>query len=540
MRARLMTLATAAMVPGFIILGMTEFEIAQSRKEEVRDLALRNASQAASEMERIIAGVDAMINAVSKAPAVKYFREPECSSYLRDLQQSLPQITGIVIVDTDGQLRCGSVVPPPTANLADRDYVKHALASSSLVVGTYIVGRASHKQVLPVALSIRNQEGMAYAVAIAGIDLAWLGQQLHDRVLPQDGSLMVADRDGIILARSPSPEKYVGTQVPDSFMSRITSAAPGVQDVVGLDGTARVLAYIPPAIERYGLYVSAGLSVEESYKAVQRAITRGIYLAAVLAVATLGATWFVGSRFFVRPINKLLSVINKWRDGKQDARTGLMADAGELNKLGAELDRMIEQIIRDQDDKQLLADELMHRIKNTITMVYALAYSTMNRPQPANEILPHFLKRLQALSETNDLLYTKQWRGADLGRLIKAVITPLLTEPDSQVEITGPQVQLSPREAFRLTMIFHELCTNAIKHGALREPEGNIKIVWQVTGNRLDIRWMEEAPSEIPQPSSHGLGTKLIYRALGAAGNVNAQFLPTGLRCGIGLELGQL
>lgn len=540
LRARLMALAIFVMVPGFVILGATAYDISQSRQVEVREQAARAASQAASEVERIFDSFDTLLNTLSRAPSVKNLKEPYCSDFLRDLQQNLPQATGFVVVDLSGQFRCGSPVPAPGTTFADQDFFKQALKSGGMSVGTYVVGRTSGRAALPVALAIRDQQGQISSVAITGIDLLWFGQQLRERALPKDGSLMIADKTGIILARAPAPEKYLGTRVPDTFMERIGSTTPGVVDVKGLDGTQRMLGYFPPPTQRYGFYVSAGLSIDESYKAVREAIHHAIYVAIVWALTTLCITWLVGNRFFVRPFSKLLSVIRKWRKGDQSVRIGFADEVGEFHKLGLELDRMIEQIVRDQADKQLLADELMHRIKNTLTMVSALATMTMNREESAKQALPRFLGRIQALAETNDILYAKQWRGADLERLILAVISPLLADVENRIDIGGPEVHLEPREAFGMTMVVHELCTNAIKHGALRAVDGRIEVKWNIHDNRLRVDWSEHGSGIIAEPTTRGFGSKLMTRAFGKAGTVRSHFRATGLYCDIELQLGRL
>jgi two-component sensor histidine kinase len=540
LRSRLMALSLAVMVPGFTILGLTEYDIWQSRQQEVTGLAVRAANQAASEVERIIDGIGAMMNTVSRAPVVVNFSEPECSSYLSNLQHNLPQITVIIVVDVAGQFRCGSVIPTSGRSFADRDYFTRAVASDAMVLGTYMVGKSSGKPAIPAALAIHGEHGEISGVVISGIDLTWLGQQLRERALPEDGSLTVADRTGTILARVPAPEKYIGTQVPQSFMPRINSATPGVTEAIGLDGVRRVLGYMPPATQRYGLYVSTGLSVEESYKAVRQSLDRGIFVAIAWAVSTLCITWFIGSRFFVRPISRLLSVIRKWRKGDQTVRTGFTSEIGEISRLGMELDRMIDQIVRDQNDKQLLADELMHRIKNTLAMVSALATSTMNKPDPGRDLLPSFLARIQALAETTDILHAKHWHGADLEKLVRAVTSPVLAGDETKAAISGPEVHLGPREAFGMTLVVHELCTNAVKHGALRTPDGTINVSWQIRDRKLSFDWTESGIDGIETPTGQGFGSKLMKRAFGQAGSVRSDFLPTGLRCEIELELGRL
>src|SRR5689334_9118856 len=103
LRWKLVSLGIAALLPGFAVVAVTQYQITRSRRAEVQALALRSAVQASFEIERIIAGIESLLVAVSSVPAVSRLEAAECSAYLAHLQSRLPHLTGIFVIDTDGQ-----------------------------------------------------------------------------------------------------------------------------------------------------------------------------------------------------------------------------------------------------------------------------------------------------------------------------------------------------------------------------------------------------------------------------------------------------
>src|SRR3954453_23297700 len=125
LRLRLFLLTLAALLPAVAVLAYIQINIRESRTLEGSELALRSATLAASEIERITEGVGAVMRAVGQAPVVRQFNVAECTGYLRDLLPALPQLAGITVLDLDAKLRCGST-PRAFTDFSDRPYFKEA------------------------------------------------------------------------------------------------------------------------------------------------------------------------------------------------------------------------------------------------------------------------------------------------------------------------------------------------------------------------------------------------------------------------------
>jgi PAS domain S-box-containing protein len=192
-----------------------------------------------------------------------------------------------------------------------------------------------------------------------------------------------------------------------------------------------------------------------------------------------------------------------------------------------------------ESNRELLVAELNHRVKNTLSVVQALAYQTFRGT--AQEPRVAFEGRLLALARSHDLLTQANWDTVSLKDLATASVQ-IQGSPGPRISVSGPEIMLSPREALSIGMALHELFTNALKYGALSSPEGRISLSWARRAGEtpgLDIVWLEEDGPPVSAPSRSGFGSVLLQRTL--TGDLNAEvdldFRPAGLRCSIKIPL---
>ncbi len=190
--------------------------------------------------------------------------------------------------------------------------------------------------------------------------------------------------------------------------------------------------------------------------------------------------------------------------------------------------------------QNLLMNELNHRVKNTLATVQAIASQTIRTATSPSEFTASFTGRLQALARTHTLLTNNTWEGADIEVLVRDQIL-LGGLEDDRIGYDGPPVWLDPQAALHLALIFHELGTNARKHGALSIPDGRLSIAWSVNANgdrSLQFRWKESGGPSVAPPATRGFGTTLIMRTVQAHGGQARIGYPTGgLTCELTIPL---
>jgi two-component system CheB/CheR fusion protein len=192
-----------------------------------------------------------------------------------------------------------------------------------------------------------------------------------------------------------------------------------------------------------------------------------------------------------------------------------------------------------EERQQLLLGELTHRVKNTLTVVQAIAHQTLRNTKSNKEFVERFDGRLAALAAGHGLLVESNWKGADLGALIRQQLKPYVAENSKRVQVAGPRVTLTADLATPFGLVLHELAANAAKYGALAKRTGTVALNWTVSGNKkmvLKFTWKERGGPAVRQPKTIGFGSALIDKGIPGA-TVKREFRSDGILCTIELPL---
>jgi len=189
-----------------------------------------------------------------------------------------------------------------------------------------------------------------------------------------------------------------------------------------------------------------------------------------------------------------------------------------------------------EEQRDLLLRELEHRIKNTLATVQAIAGQTFRDVDP--NARQAFEARLRTLSNAHMTLTAENWRSVTLRDLILSTLAPLMVE-QSHFSAVGPDLRVEPKSAVALSMAIHELCTNAIKYGALAAAGGHVTIVWDIAADRFRLRWQERGGPAVSAPERKGFGSLMIERALAVQldGEVKIDYAECGVVCSIDAPL---
>jgi PAS domain S-box-containing protein len=198
---------------------------------------------------------------------------------------------------------------------------------------------------------------------------------------------------------------------------------------------------------------------------------------------------------------------------------------------------------RKEQEKDLLLGELQHRVRNLLALVHSLARRTGAEGRSGTEYRDAFLGRLGTLVRAHELAFEAD-ATADLGELVAGTLAPYQAAGLAKLAVEdGPSVVLARGQITPLCLILHELATNAVKHGALSAPMGQVRVVWHDSqgtaengGRRLRLLWEEQGGPQVRPPTGdQGFGTRLV--AFAAAHELHGQaeltFAPEGLRAEI-------
>lgn len=188
--------------------------------------------------------------------------------------------------------------------------------------------------------------------------------------------------------------------------------------------------------------------------------------------------------------------------------------------------RVAKRLIEEEEYRKLLVEELQHRLKNKLSTVHAVLHQVLyDQPQVWARIDP----RLRALAATDDLITRVDSTGCDIRDLLVSELGPY---GHVRFTLNGDPLFLPAKLAVTLSLIFHELATNASKYGAFSSPRGLLQVSWTVSDDRLTITWDETEGPSVEQVSAPGFGTKLLKSALRAfEGKTEISYFKTGVHC---------
>lgn len=196
----------------------------------------------------------------------------------------------------------------------------------------------------------------------------------------------------------------------------------------------------------------------------------------------------------------------------------------------------IEERKRAQDQLQLLNHELIHRVKNTLAIVSAIASQTARYSASLEDFNTAFRDRLAALGRVHDHLGTHAAFEPEFRAFIEETLAPYNAGRGISLTIAGPSVQIPRNEAILLSLLLNELATNATKYGAWSTPGGVVTVNWVIhpgdQGEELEWYWRESNGPTVTPPDRTGFGTSVMKSIeRGLRGRIEIAYHSDGVKC---------
>ena len=399
----------------------------------------------------------------------------------------------MLVADREGRQLFSSVTTdtaslPPRNN---RDIVDKLFATKTPQYSNLFTGAVKRRPIVTVEVPVFRDGEVLYDISFSPpIEIF---QSLIEKQRPNpDWTISIFDGDGINFARMPNPEATVGRRASPSLYAEMQRRNEATLQTVSLEGVPLITSFARSSIT--GWTVAAGIA-ESS---LVGPLWRNLAITSVIG----GVLLLTGLAFAVR---------------------------------------MATTIARGEMLHDLLIEELNHRVKNTLAILQSIATQTFRSASKAER--EKFEGRLGALAEAHNLLSREKWQGSDLQDLVGRVLQPYVINSPERVRLSGPKIPLSPRLSVVLSMIIHEIATNAAKYGALSNDTGTVALDWEaVTENgkpKLRLVWAESGGPLVTAPVQRGFGSRLIERSARdqLGGEATVDFLPRGVVCTVTCSL---
>ena len=316
-----------------------------------------------------------------------------------------------------------------------------------------------------------------------------LFQRIVEQQRPSDAwTISIFDQTGINIARVPNPEQTIGQRASPTLYAQMFKSTEAQIETVTLEGVPLLTAFTRSPLT--GWTVAGGIAASS--------ITAPLWRTVAITSAIGAGLLAIGLFFAVS---------------------------------------MAKRIARGEAVHALLINELDHRVKNTLSSVQSIAMQTFLPGINGTEARKNFNDRLMALGRAHSMLNDEKWRSADLSTIVENVMQPYDTR---RVQARGPNVHMSPTPTLMLSLILHELATNALKYGALSNATGSIAIDWKADNqNSLVLTWRENGSPRVAPPERKGFGSRLISTGMtGRGGSAEINYAEDGVVCTIRCPLG--
>ena len=159
---------------------------------------------------------------------------------------------------------------------------------------------------------------------------------------------------------------------------------------------------------------------------------------------------------------------------------------------------------------ELMIRDMRHRSGNLFSQLLALFSQTAKNSKSIADLASKYQARVLAMASAHRLITEGGWQSIPIMELLYVVLGPYL----DRVTFSGPNVDLEPDSIFNLSAALHELAANAIKHGSLSRPKGQLDLAWSVSrterGMTLALDWVEKNGPPTRRPRRLGFGSRLL------------------------------
>jgi two-component sensor histidine kinase len=457
------------------------------------ELERRNASQRVLETVRSIrlvldAEMQRMTGALQVLALTGPLRNGDFAAFRPIAEGFLDQYRdgGVVLVADRGGHQLFSSVTSDTAHLPlrnNREIVERVFSTKRLQYSNLFVGAVKQQPIVTVEVPVLRDGEVVYDISFS--PPVEIFQGIINRQRPgEDWTISIFDGDAINFARAPNPRETIAKRASPSLYAEMLRSNEATLQTVSLEGVPLITSFARSSVT--GWIVAAGIAESSLVGPLWRKLAITSVIGGILLLT--------GLAFAVR---------------------------------------MATTIARGEMLHDLLIEELNHRVKNTLAILQSIAVQTFRSASRSER--EKFEGRLGALAEAHNLLSTEKWQGSELQDVVKRVLQPYLLNNPERMKMFGPHVPLSPRVAVILSMIVHEIATNAAKYGALSNDSGTVTVDWEViTENatrKLRLIWTEAGGPHVTAPVQRGFGSRLIERSARdqLGGEATVDFLPRGV-----------
>src|SRR5262245_2333014 len=437
-----------------------------------------------AEMQGIASGLEVLAASQSLARGDLVAFRGSAETFL----SRFPEGAAISLATRDGEqlLNTGAAAGEPLPPRVNRASIDEVFRTGRPAYSSLFVGSVTKQRIITVSVPVMRNGTVVNELSF-NPPLAFFQNIIQQRRPSEDWTMSIFDRTGVNFARVPNPEQTIGQRASPTLYPHLFQQPEAKVETVSLEGVPLLTAFTRSPLT--GWTVAAGLSVASLTEPLWQAL--GITVSVGIVMLAIGLAFAL---------------------------------------------TMAARIARGEALHALLVNELNHRVRNTLTTVQSIASQTFRRASDPKEATEKFEARLVALGQAHNVLSDRKWESADVRDIVNGGLEPFASRDGNRLRIRGDEMHIAPRCTLTISMVLHELATNATKHGAWSSRTGTVAVEWAAvdrgSAEWLRLIWRETGGPPVKAPARKGFGSRLIEQSLaGVGGSATVEYDQAGLVC---------
>jgi two-component sensor histidine kinase len=504
LRSHILVLGFIVVLPVTLVTGVLLVRSASLERSKLDNRMMQVASALADDIDREIEQDFILLRTLSTFPS---YVDQDWPNFYAQAKAALQGRAYVIVLDDSFRQLVNTYVPygEQPAKTGDPETALRIIRTKQPDVSDLFISRVTKTPVFNVDLPTLTNGEVTHILNL-GHTAESLLRIAQSEGLGPEWNATILDRKGKVLASSRNHAQLVGT-APATFAADLTTNRMLLK-TKSPDGAAVLRAVVRSDLT--GWRITASIPYALAQAPLRRSLLLWIAITLFALALTAMLAWLL-ARIIAQPLTKTAALANDL--GRDQPLKPFSSSVTEANAIVEALVNASTELNQRRDHQQLLLNELSHRVKNLISVVQAVVMRTLTDKATIREGRDLVMDRLQALGRAHDLLVQADWKGASIREILKVELAPF----GARVELDGPDLIVQGRMVQALSLMVHELVTNAIKHGSLSNETGTVRLFWSVMGTdkdaRFELRWEERNGPPVAPPTRKGFGTALLAGA---------------------------
>jgi PAS domain S-box-containing protein len=354
LRVRLVLLVLLAIIPSLGLILYTARVQRLVATEAAHENMSRIASLTATDVSGIIEGAQQLLGGLAQFHEIRNDSPAPCGVVMSKVLAMYSFYSALGVASPEGNVICSAVPLTNSITVTDQGWFRHAVQAREFTVGEWQIDRLTGKASINFASPIVDGAGPVQSVVFAALDLRYLNRRISLIRLPDGATMVVFDRQGNILARSPEADLR-SRPIPEAFPLRSIagSRSQGTMEIADTNGVQQIYAFSPIGGRRgtADAYVSLSIPTDVALVDANKQLAHNLLGLTVVSLLALAAAWFGGHTIV-------------------------------LGKANDELERRVQERTKELAHEQLLLRMLMDNMPDTIYFKDARSqFTRVNRAQ---------------------------------------------------------------------------------------------------------------------------------------------------------------